>query len=105
MGYNGLGTITMQDIERAFEELDHRTEGTVLDPGLKNQSSGVEPSTVYPFDELQHINDGIVPRADNETNVHERQETEESRFKFLGYLYLKASQMCSSNKFIMFILH
>ena len=72
----GPKTITMEDINRAFKELDCRTEGAVIDPELENQSGRVEPSTVYPFDELQHIDDGITPRVDNKINVHGRQESE-----------------------------
>jgi len=53
-------------------------EGTVINPELENQSSGVEPSTVYPFDELQCIDEGIAPRVDDEINVHGRQESDEA---------------------------
>jgi len=48
-----------------------------IDLELESYSGEVEPSSVYPFAELQHIEDGITARADDEVNVHGRQDGSE----------------------------
>jgi len=104
----GPETITMEDIDRAFEELDHRTEGIVIDPELENQSSGVEPSTVYPFDELQRIDDGTAPRLTTRLmSMGDKIANRQAQVPgiLIHYLYLKALQMHRPNGFFEFPLY
>jgi hypothetical protein len=75
---DGPESITMEDIDTAFEELDRRMEGTVIDPELESHTREAEPSTIYPFDELQRIDNGAAPRVEDEVNVHGRQGNEDA---------------------------